>query len=239
MTLVKVPFIFPKYFFCSQQSTSIKVSDLSLVILSAFRLNVVELKPKLYQQPTSRKGNILEPTRAKARENAHDQGAIFFSFASDWLIKWCELPVLILEWSSVKPKQSRITLDTKMKITLSNDFWLVSVFYYGTQLETPWLWTVFVLIWCDNRILKCELGGEPPLLPLVQGKTQNSPLTNQQTLTLFNPFYHQYVYSPYLLFTSPKVLTRRICFTIKSFCSGRSFLVFFKTYLVPLTPRGD
>ena len=157
MTLIKVPFIFPKYFFCSQQSTSIKVSDLSLVILSAFRLNVVELKPKLYQQPTSRKGNILEPTRAKARENAHDQGAIFFSFASDWLIKWCEFPVLILEWSSVKPKQSRITLDTKMEITLSNDFWLVSVFYYGTQLETPRLWTVFVLIWRDNRIWNVNL----------------------------------------------------------------------------------
>ena len=34
----------------------------------------------------------------------------------------------------MKPKQSRITLDTKMEITLSNDFWLVSVFYYGTQL---------------------------------------------------------------------------------------------------------
>ncbi|XP_022784369.1 integrator complex subunit 7-like [Stylophora pistillata] len=28
MTLVKAPFIFSKYFFCSQQSTSIKVSEL-------------------------------------------------------------------------------------------------------------------------------------------------------------------------------------------------------------------
>ena len=74
-----------------------------------------------------RKGNILRSQseleantskRRQARENASDQVAIGFSFASDWLKKWPEISRPITERSVAKPMQSRITFDTQLKITL-------------------------------------------------------------------------------------------------------------------------
>ena len=64
-------------------------------------------------------GFILERSSAgKARENASDQVAIGFSFASDWLKKWREISRPTTELSNAKPMQSRITFDTQLKITL-------------------------------------------------------------------------------------------------------------------------
>lgn len=39
MTLLKVPFIFPKYFFCSQQATFVKVSKVYFVVFFAETCN--------------------------------------------------------------------------------------------------------------------------------------------------------------------------------------------------------
>ena len=56
--------------------------------------------------------------RRKALENARNQVAIGFSFASDWLKKWREISKPITERSKAKPMQSRITFDTQLKIAL-------------------------------------------------------------------------------------------------------------------------
>ena len=47
--------------------------------------------------------------RRQARENACDQTAIGFGFASDWLSKWREIYKPITERSAAKPKQFWIT----------------------------------------------------------------------------------------------------------------------------------
>ena len=90
-------------------------------------MSVVKLKPKLSQRPIKIKGNIPRSQselkantskRREARENASDQVAIGFSFASDWLKKWREISRPITELSNAKPMQSRITFDTQLKNTL-------------------------------------------------------------------------------------------------------------------------
>ena len=57
---------------------------------------------------------------AQARENASDQVAIGFSFASDWLGRWREIFRPIIDRSKAKPMQSRITFDTRLKIALTH-----------------------------------------------------------------------------------------------------------------------
>ena len=52
----------------------------------------------------------------KARENASDQVAIGFTFASDWLRGWREFSRPISERNKANPMQSRITFDTQLKI---------------------------------------------------------------------------------------------------------------------------
>ena len=54
----------------------------------------------------------------KARENASDQVAIGFTFASDWLRGWREFARPITERSKANLMQSRITFDTQSKIVL-------------------------------------------------------------------------------------------------------------------------
>ena len=84
-------------------------------------------KPKLSQRPIKTKRNIPRrqwklkantSKRRQARENASDQVAIGFSFASDWLKKWREISKPITECSTPKPMQSRITFDTQLIIAL-------------------------------------------------------------------------------------------------------------------------
>ena len=60
----------------------------------------------------------------QARENARDQIAIGFSFASDWLRGWREFSRPITKHSKAKLMQSRIIFDTQLKIALTteNDF---------------------------------------------------------------------------------------------------------------------
>ena len=57
--------------------------------------------------------------KAKARENACDQVAIGFGFASDWLNSWREFFKPITERSKAKPKQSPIIFDTQLKTALN------------------------------------------------------------------------------------------------------------------------
>ena len=56
--------------------------------------------------------------RLQARENASDQVAIGFGFGSDWLRRWHEFSGPIMGRTEAKPMQSRITLDTQVKIAL-------------------------------------------------------------------------------------------------------------------------
>ena len=53
----------------------------------------------------------------KARENVGDQIVVGFTFASDWLIECREFSGPITEQSKVNEMQSRITLDTQLKIS--------------------------------------------------------------------------------------------------------------------------
>ena len=57
-------------------------------------------------------------SRHKARENVREQVAISLGFTSDWLRKWRESFKPITECSNAKPKQTRITFDTQVKIAL-------------------------------------------------------------------------------------------------------------------------
>ena len=52
----------------------------------------------------------------KARENASDQVAISFSFASDWLTRWRELSRPIREQNKAKPMQYLITFLAQLEI---------------------------------------------------------------------------------------------------------------------------
>ena len=58
--------------------------------------------------------------RSQARENASDQVAIGFSFASYRLRGWREFSRPITERSKAKPMQSRITFDTQLKIAIKH-----------------------------------------------------------------------------------------------------------------------
>ena len=59
--------------------------------------------------------------RPQARENSNVQVANGFSFASDWLRGWREFSRPITERSKVKPMQPRITFDTQLKISLTEE----------------------------------------------------------------------------------------------------------------------
>ena len=61
----------------------------------------------------SKTGNLLE-----ARENASDRMEIGFSCVFDWLRLWYRFSGPITEQSKAKPKQSRITFETQLKIAL-------------------------------------------------------------------------------------------------------------------------
>ena len=58
-------------------------------------------------------------SRHEARENVREEVAIGFGLTSDWLRKWREFFKPITEHSNAKPKQTRITFDTQVKIALS------------------------------------------------------------------------------------------------------------------------
>ena len=92
-----------------------------------FRLSVVKPKPKLSQRPIRTKVNITRSqselkvntsNRPEARENASDQVATGFSFASDWLRGWREFSRPITGRSKAKPVPDYLTFDTQLKIAL-------------------------------------------------------------------------------------------------------------------------
>ena len=57
-------------------------------------------------------------SRQIARENECARVTIGFGFTSDWLRKWREFFKPITERSNAKPKQTRITFNTQVKIAL-------------------------------------------------------------------------------------------------------------------------
>ena len=72
-------------------------------------------KDKYHNEPVRTQSKIHvhgNGNRSQARENASDQVAIGFSFASDWLRGRREFSRPITERSKEKPMQSRITFDT-------------------------------------------------------------------------------------------------------------------------------
>ena len=93
---------------------------------SAFQLSAVKPKPKQPQRPIRAKSisqgtnqlKVRTCNRSEARENASDQVAIGFSFASDCLRGWRGFSKPITERSKAKPMQSRIKFDTQLKIVL-------------------------------------------------------------------------------------------------------------------------
>ena len=81
-------------------------------------------KTKQSQRPIRTKEDIQKPIRTqsnnkqtrKARENASDQVAISFSFASDWLTRWRKLSRQIREQNEAKPVQYLIVFPAQLKI---------------------------------------------------------------------------------------------------------------------------
>ena len=59
-------------------------------------------------------------SRHEAREDVREEVAIGFGLTSDWLRKWREFFKPITERGNAKPKQTRITFDTQVKIALIN-----------------------------------------------------------------------------------------------------------------------
>ena len=72
-------------------------------------------KRKHHNKPMKTRRNARD--RRQAREIACDKVAIGFGFASDWL-RWRDFFKPITDRSKVKPKQFRITFDTRLKIAL-------------------------------------------------------------------------------------------------------------------------
>ena len=79
-----------------------------------FLIECLETKTKALQWPiTTNENNTMYQSelganirnRRQTRENAYDQVAIGFGFASDWLKRWREIFKPIIEHSKVKPKQ--------------------------------------------------------------------------------------------------------------------------------------
>ena len=58
----------------------------------------------------------------KARENAGDQVVIGFSFASDWLREWYEFSGPNTDQSNAKTKQSWITFDSQLTLSLPRSY---------------------------------------------------------------------------------------------------------------------
>lgn len=85
---------------------------------------MVKPKPELSKQPIRTKENItksqwkLKQNKQfpEAREKADYQGAICFSFKSDWLRKWRVF--FTNPRPEQKPKQFLITVDNQLKIAL-------------------------------------------------------------------------------------------------------------------------
>ena len=62
----------------------------------------------------------------KAREDAGNQVVIGFRFGSDWLGEWCEFSGKIT--TKAKLMQSRITLDTLLKVALCQKHFAITPF---------------------------------------------------------------------------------------------------------------
>ena len=75
----------------------------------------IKRKENTLKSPWELRVKISKPS--KARENAGDQVVIGVSFAFDWLREWREFSGPITEQSKVNEMQSRITLDTQLKIS--------------------------------------------------------------------------------------------------------------------------
>ena len=75
----------------------------------------IKRKENTLKSPWELRVKINKPS--KARENAGDQVVIGVSFAFDWLREWREFSGPITEQSKVNEMQSRITLDTQLKIS--------------------------------------------------------------------------------------------------------------------------
>ena len=59
----------------------------------------------------------------QARENANDKVAV--SFESDWSKRWREFSGPIIEPCEPNPVESRITIDTRLKIVLTEIFFVL------------------------------------------------------------------------------------------------------------------
>ena len=104
-----------------------------VTLILNWRLSTTEVKkPKttLSQRPIRTRVNItrfqwklkvITCNRPQARENADDQVAISFSFASDWLWGWREISRPITERSKAKPMRSRICFYIQLKIALGSN----------------------------------------------------------------------------------------------------------------------
>ena len=78
-------------------------------------------KTKIITKANQNKGKCQrEPIRTQnpeARENAGDRVTYGFSFESNWPKKWREFYEPITERNKSKPKQTRITFDSHLKMT--------------------------------------------------------------------------------------------------------------------------
>ena len=104
-----------------------QVSNPSPVVyyVKQFFIECHETETKQSQRPIRTKEDITrsllergvnnKQTR-KARENAGDQAAISFNFASDWLPRWRELSRPIREQNKAKPMQYLITFLAQLEI---------------------------------------------------------------------------------------------------------------------------
>lgn len=105
---------------------------------SALCLGVVGLKPKWSQRPIMTKNNILRRQwellvetceLPEARENLNDQGAIGFSFPSDWLWEGCGY----LDQSHRKVMQKWLSIPGHFRYSIGH-FTVFSIFYIYVHL---------------------------------------------------------------------------------------------------------
>lgn len=105
---------------------------------SALCVGVVGLKPKWSQRPIMTKNNILRSQwellvetceLSEARENLNDQGAIGFSFPSDWLREGCGY----LDQSHRKVMQKWLSIPDHFRYSIGH-FTVFSIFYLYVHL---------------------------------------------------------------------------------------------------------
>ena len=99
----------------SDPVTQVSNSSPLVYYVKQFFIECHETNEGRYHQKPIRTQSNNKQTR-KARENASDQTAISFSFASDWLIRWRELSRPIREQNKAKPMQYLITFLAKLEI---------------------------------------------------------------------------------------------------------------------------